>query len=78
MSSVPLLTSGADFFAPAPTSGEATGRAELDGQVTVPLETARRLTCDSAVVRIGWGARSKILDVGRTTARRCEPGAPPA
>ena len=46
--------------------GEA-GRAELDGQVTVPLETARRLTCDSAVVRIVRGAKSEVLDVGRKT-----------
>ncbi len=47
--------------------GEKGGRSELDGQVTVPLETARRLTCDSAVVRIVRGAKSEILDVGRKT-----------
>ena len=47
--------------------GEKGGRAELDGQATVSLETARRITCDSAVVRIVRGARSEILDVGRKT-----------
>ena len=47
--------------------GETGGRAELDGEATVSLETARRLTCDSAVVRIVRGAKSEILDVGRKT-----------
>ena len=47
--------------------GEKGGRAELDGEATVSLETARRLTCDSAVVRIVRGAKSEILDVGRKT-----------
>ena len=47
--------------------GEKGGRAELDGEATVSLETARRLSCDSAVVRIVRGAKSEILDVGRKT-----------
>ena len=42
--------------------GEKGGRAELDGEATVSLETARRVTCDSAVVRIVRGAKSEILD----------------
>jgi hypothetical protein len=41
--------------------------ATLDAETTISPATARRLTCDSAVVRIVHRARSEILDVGRKT-----------
>jgi len=47
-------------------SGEA-GRCELEDGPAMPVETARRLACDSSVVTIIEDARGEPLDVGRKT-----------
>jgi hypothetical protein len=47
--------------------------AELDHTGPVPLETARRLSCDASVMRVVLQGRSQPLDVGRRT-----PVVPPA
>jgi hypothetical protein len=43
------------------------GRCELDDGPAIPLETARRLSCDASVVRILEDNESEPLDVGRKT-----------
>ena len=45
----------------------ATGRCELEDGPAVPLETARRLSCDASVVRIVENGAGDPLDVGRKT-----------
>ena len=44
-----------------------TGRCEVEDGPAVPVETARRLACDSSVVAIVEDARGEPLDVGRKT-----------
>jgi hypothetical protein len=46
---------------------DAPGRCDLDGELAIPPETARRLACDGAVVRIVRGPAGEVLDVGRKT-----------
>ena len=43
----------------------ASGRCELEDGPAVPIETARRLSCDASVVRITEDGRGEPLDVGR-------------
>jgi len=44
-----------------------TGRCELENGPAIPLETARRLSCDASVVRIVENSAGEPLDVGRKT-----------
>jgi Domain of unknown function (DUF222)/HNH endonuclease len=43
------------------------GRCELDDGPAIPLETARRLSCDASVVKILEDSEGEPLDVGRKT-----------
>ncbi len=43
------------------------GRCEIEEGPAVPVETARRLACDSSIVRIVEDERGEPLDVGRRT-----------
>jgi hypothetical protein len=43
------------------------GRCELDDGPAIPVETARRLSCDASVVRILESGDGEPLDVGRRT-----------
>ncbi len=43
------------------------GRCELDDGPAIPVETARRLSCDASVVRILENGDGEPLDVGRRT-----------
>ncbi|HQR48390.1 MAG TPA: DUF222 domain-containing protein [Steroidobacteraceae bacterium] len=43
------------------------GRCELDDGPAIPIETARRLSCDASVVRILENGEGEPLDVGRKT-----------
>ena len=43
------------------------GRCEVEHGPTVPVETARRLSCDSSLVRIVENSEGEPLDVGRKT-----------
>jgi hypothetical protein len=43
------------------------GRCELEHGPSIAVETARRIACDSSVVRIVESARGEPLDVGRKT-----------
>ncbi|HUH12092.1 MAG TPA: DUF222 domain-containing protein [Longimicrobiales bacterium] len=43
------------------------GRSHLEDGTRVSAESARRLTCDCAVVRVTHGADGSVLDVGRKT-----------
>ena len=45
----------------------ASGRCELDEGPAIPVETARRLGCDSSIVTIVENADGEPLDVGRRT-----------
>jgi hypothetical protein len=45
----------------------AAGRCELDDGPAVPVETARRLSCDASIVRIVEDEHGEPLDVGRKT-----------
>jgi hypothetical protein len=46
---------------------DAPGRCDLEGELAIPPETARRLACDGAVVRVVRGPAGEVLDVGRKT-----------
>jgi hypothetical protein len=48
--------------------GDKAGSATLDHGGIVPLETARRLSCDASVRRVVLGPSSEPLDVGRKTS----------
>lgn len=43
------------------------GRCELDDGPAIPIETARRLSCDASVVKILENGEGEPLDVGRKT-----------
>jgi hypothetical protein len=43
------------------------GRSHLEDGTRVPAETARRLSCDAAVVQVTADADGSVLDVGRRT-----------
>lgn len=43
------------------------GRCEIEDGPTLPVETARRIACDSSMVKIVEDARGEPLDVGRKT-----------
>jgi hypothetical protein len=43
------------------------GTAEMDGNGPINAASARRLACDSTVLRVVLGAKSQPLDIGRTT-----------
>ena len=43
------------------------GRSNLEDGTRLAAETARRLTCDSSVVRVLRGTEGEVLDVGRKT-----------
>jgi hypothetical protein len=45
----------------------AAGRCEFDDGPAMPVETARRLTCDASLVKIIEDERGEPLDVGRKT-----------
>jgi Domain of unknown function (DUF222)/HNH endonuclease len=45
----------------------AAGRCELDDGPAIPVETARRLSCDASVVKILEDSEGEPLDVGRKT-----------
>jgi hypothetical protein len=45
----------------------ATGRCELDEGPAIPVETARRLGCESSIVKIVENGDGEPLDVGRRT-----------
>jgi hypothetical protein len=44
------------------------GSAELEEAGLVPVEVARRITCDSSVSRVVMSGKSEPLDIGRRTA----------
>jgi len=48
-------------------TGAYTGRCHLEDGPALAADTARRLTCDIAVVRLPAGAGTDPLDVGRRT-----------
>jgi hypothetical protein len=43
------------------------GTAEMDGNGPINAASARRIACDSTVLRVVLGAKSQPLDIGRTT-----------
>jgi hypothetical protein len=43
------------------------GTAEIDGNGPINAASARRIACDSTVLRVVLGAKSQPLDIGRTT-----------
>jgi len=43
------------------------GRSELEEGAAIPPDTARRVACDAAVVKVTHGADGGVLDVGRKT-----------
>jgi hypothetical protein len=43
------------------------GTAEMDGNGPINAASARRLACDSTVLRVVLGAKSQPLDIGRAT-----------
>jgi len=45
----------------------STGRCEVDDGPALPVETARRLSCDASIVKIIEDERGEPLDVGRKT-----------
>jgi hypothetical protein len=45
----------------------AAGRCEFDDGPAIPVETARRLSCDASLVKIVEDERGEPLDVGRKT-----------
>jgi hypothetical protein len=45
----------------------AAGRCELDDGPAIPVETARRLSCDASIVKILEDSEGEPLDVGRKT-----------
>ena len=69
----PTDTSGADRYtvhvvADLEAMAGAAGRAELLDGSPISLETLRRLSCDSALVRHVLKGRSEPLDLGRRTS----------
>ena len=46
---------------------EEFGRCELDDGPALPIETARRISCDSSIINITEDERGEPLDVGRKT-----------
>jgi hypothetical protein len=45
------------------------GRCQLDHEIGVCAETARRLACDGSVVRVTEGEDGRVVDIGRRTRR---------
>ena len=43
------------------------GRCELDDGPALPIETARRISCDASIINITEDERGEPLDVGRKT-----------
>jgi hypothetical protein len=46
---------------------EQRGTADVEGMGAMDAASARRIACDSTVMRVVLGAESEVLDIGRTT-----------